>query len=243
MTCEYLVFNGKSSLDFETWISGTGTFDSPERDVENISVPGRSGDLIVDNKRFLNVSVTYPAFIVKDFKANFDALKAFLLAEPGYHRLEDSYHPEHFRLAQFKGAIRPDMRALNRSGSFDLVFDCKPQRYLKSGEKQISLAPGVNDPARIKNPTLYDAMPLLRIYGTGTLDIDGQSITITQADGYTDFDCDLMNAYKDTPAASRNQYVSTSTTESIVLKPGINNFILTASGITSVIVAPRWYTI
>lgn len=246
MIHEYFTFDGKSSFDFNTWISGSGTYSAPERDVQNVSVPGKSGDLIIDNKRFKNIDVTYPAFITKDFERNFDSLKAFLLSQAGYFRLEDTYHPDYFRMAQFKGPIDPTMRTLNRSGEFELIFNCKPQRYLKSGEQTIEIHPGWDVVATIMNRTLYNATPILRIYGTGSVDINGQIITVTAADEYTDFDCELMNAYKDSPAENRNQYVQTSTTNSIVLRPGSNNFRLvgdTLSGITKIIVTPRWFTV
>ena len=50
-------FAGRSSKDFGIYLSGSGVFNAPERDVETISIPGRSGDLILDNGRFKNISV------------------------------------------------------------------------------------------------------------------------------------------------------------------------------------------
>ncbi len=40
-------------------LSGSGTYGAPERDVEAIAIPGRSGDLIFDNGRFTNAEVFY----------------------------------------------------------------------------------------------------------------------------------------------------------------------------------------
>ena len=48
-------FNGRSSSEFGVYISGGGTYNAPERDVEFMAMPGRSGDLLIDNGRFKNI--------------------------------------------------------------------------------------------------------------------------------------------------------------------------------------------
>ena len=52
----YFTFDGKTSTDFGMYISGSGTYNAPERDVTTYNIPGRNGDLIVDNGRFLNTT-------------------------------------------------------------------------------------------------------------------------------------------------------------------------------------------
>ena len=74
---EYLTFAGRSSEDFKAHISGSGTFVSPTRDVESIAVPGRNGDLHIDQGRYENINITYPAFITEDFEKKYSALKEF----------------------------------------------------------------------------------------------------------------------------------------------------------------------
>lgn len=215
---EYLTFNGKSSRDFEVWISGSGTFDAPERDVESVSIPGRNGDLHIDNGRFKNISITYPAFITKDFRHNFDAFKAYMLSHRGYKRLADSYHPEYFRLAEYKGAMAPKMSTLNRAGSFDVTFDCDPRRFLVSGE----LAKSFTKSGQIKNPTLFDALPLIRVYGCGIISVGGIAVRKTGSIGanYVDLDCELQEAYLGT--TSRNDIIQLVDGEFPKLHKGIN---------------------
>ena len=136
-----LIFNGKDLREFGVHVSGEGTFTAPERDVEYVSIPGRDGDLLVDNGRFLNAPASYACGITRDFDENFSRLKAWLLREPGYHRLEDSYHPDEFRLAAFVAAIKPDMDAYNESGRFSLEFVCKPQRFTVVGDTPVRYYP------------------------------------------------------------------------------------------------------
>lgn len=232
---EYLMFNGANSRDFNVWISGSGTFDAPARDVTSESVPGRNGDLHIDNGRFNNVKITYPAFITKDFQHNFSAFKAFLLSQRGYKRLEDSYNPGYYRMASYQDGITPSMTALNRAGKFDISFDCMPQRFLIDGEKvKIFSAAG-----SLKNPTLYDALPLIRAYGTGSLTINGTTIQISAASGYTDIDCDMQEAYKGSTSCNANIILTDGAFP--VLSPGLNSISFT--GLTQLDITPRWWTI
>lgn len=95
----YLTFAGKSSRDFGVFISGAKTFGSGTRDFEQISIPGRNGDLLFDNGRFKNVKVSYEAYIVRDFNTNYNAFNSWLMSQKGYARLEDTYQPDFYRLA------------------------------------------------------------------------------------------------------------------------------------------------
>ena len=89
----------------------------------------------------------------------------------------------------------------------------------------------------IENPTEFESKPLLRVYGTGTLGIGSQSITISQADVYTDIDCEMMDCFKGT--ANKNANVSFSDYNFPTLMPGTNGISLT--GITKVEITPRWW--
>lgn len=135
-----VVFDGVDLVDFGVTLSGVGTFNAPERDVEYVSVPGRNGDIILDNGRYNNISVTYPVNIETHLPGKVRALSEFLMSHKGYFRLEDSYHPDEFRLAQFAGPIDINSTGRhNRYGTTTLTFNCMPQRFLKSGEQEIEL--------------------------------------------------------------------------------------------------------
>ena len=82
---------------------------------------------------------------------------------PGYHRLEDSDDPEVYRLAMFrsKGSLQ---NYYDKATILNVTFECKPQRYLKIGERLISysfdrVANLDNIEAKIENPTLMKSLP------------------------------------------------------------------------------------
>ena len=203
-------------------------------ELERTAIPGRNGDLLLSNRRYGNVSLTYHIGIQRGFADKYGAFMNFLLQEPGYHRLEDSYHPEHYRVAVMDAEVSPKVGAYNVSGSFDLTFSCKPQQYLKSGERrQILTGSGT-----VYNPTLFDARPLLRIYGTGQVIIGDVTVTVTECDEYTDIDCELEDAYKD--SVNKNGCLILSGGEFPVLQPGTTGIIFGA-GVTKIELIPRWW--
>ena len=116
---------------------------------------------------------------MKDLRTNFDASNGRLLSEPGYHRLEDSYHPEYYRLAVFESALDPDVKQRALVGKVDIKFNCKPQLFLKSGEIEQTITNG----GIIYNPTPYTASPVQRFKFPdsekgGSITINGLTISI-----------------------------------------------------------------
>ena len=228
------IYNGRSSSDFNLVLSGEDTWKKPMPDVERMQIPGRNGDLLLSNRRYSNVEVTYHAGIRRDFDTNFTAFMNFLLKEPGYHRLEDSWHGKYYRMAVLDKEISPKMNTLNRSGTFELTFSCMPQQYLKDGERlQVLTGSGT-----VFNPTMYDAKPLLRIYGSGRLTVGDEQVTVTDNDSYIDLDCELEDAFRD--AVNMNQSIELSSGDFPVLPPGSTS-ITFGSGITRVELVPRWW--
>lgn len=238
MARNYFTINGEDSRNYGVYISGQGTFSSPARALNTIQIPGRNGDLVGPERRFENGTLKYPAFIYSSFAANLQSFRALLNSLFGYQKLVDSYHPNEFRMVLFRGPFEPDVNAKNGAGSFDIEFECKPQRYLASGEAVTTLTADDS----ITNPTLFDARPLIRVYGKGTLGIGSETITIASnmPGSYVDIDCEMMDAYFST--ANRNQYISLSGNDFPVLSPGANGITL-GTGITQVEITPRWFTI
>ena len=131
----FFTYGGRRSDEYGVTISGGGTYSAPARDMTEVVIPGKNGHMLLDNGRFENITVTYPGWLARTFEGRFDEFRAAMAASPGYKRLEDTYNPEEFRLAAFRSGIAPDTGPLNRSGRFDITFDCRPERWLKSGEE------------------------------------------------------------------------------------------------------------
>lgn len=172
------LFDGKKSEDFDVYITGSAVYDAPDRDVELIDIPGRNGALVIDRNKFKNITVTYPAGTYAkdqaDFSLKMEALRNFLASRKGYKRLEDEYNLDEFRLGIYKDGLQVDPVLHGKAGQFSLVFDCKPQRYLKSGEASTEFTAD----GEIYNPTFFDAAPLLEVEGRGEIVLNGFPIEI-----------------------------------------------------------------
>ena len=231
--------DGRSSMDFKVWCAGSGAFDSAAPDVSTVKVPGRNGELIYFNNRFNNVKVTYDCFMLKRFNEGFTDLAAYLYSDLSYRRLEDTYHPDYYRMARISGGLSPkNIIWHNDQGTFKVTFDCMPQKFLRSGE----IAKTYTASGNITNPTLFTALPIIRIYGSGTISVGGYSIKATPESGvnYIDVDCEIMEAYSGN--INCNKMIEVSGDDFPRLSPGTNRVTI-PSTVTEVDITPRWWTV
>lgn len=135
----WFTFGGYDSRDFGIYISGSGTFNTPEKEYETAIVPGRNGALLMTMSRIDNVELAYPAYIYSDFSDRIAAMRSAFMGLEGYQRLTDSYHPDEYRLAYFEGDVSVKTTKKLDAGSFTLTFVCKPQRYLVDGEQPVEI--------------------------------------------------------------------------------------------------------
>lgn len=173
-------FDGELSSDYDIYLTGEGVFNAPERAVEMVNIPGRNGAFAMDLGRFENVEITYNAAITGLNESNFSdkiaAARNWLCSKVGYCRLEDDYNPTEYRVALYKSGLEVEHELLT-GGEFELTFDCKPQRWLKSGET----AETVTDGDTIINPTLFNSEPLLEVKGYGGIEFNGYEIDVDNA--------------------------------------------------------------
>lgn len=177
-TFNSLEFDGVNSLGHGIYITGESVYNAPERDVESLEIAGRNGDYLLDKGRWKNIDVTYNAGAFgsdqSEFATKIRQFRNLLASRYGYHRLTDTYNPNEYRLGVFKNAVEVEASSYKRAGEFDLVFNCKPQRYLTSGETELTVTSGQT----INNPTLFDSSPLLAVKGYGTIQFNGYAIEL-----------------------------------------------------------------
>lgn len=175
------IFDGINSHLYGLGITGKDVYNSAERDVEVIQIPGRNGDLIRDKKRFNNIDVTYEAGAYDntqpDFAQKLAELRNALASRVGYKRLEDEYNIEEYRMGYYKGQFETEPTSYQRAGEFDITFSCLPQRFLKSGENEVAITSG----GSIVNPTEFESKPLLMVKGYGYIDLNGQDIGLSNS--------------------------------------------------------------
>lgn len=237
----YFTLGGVSSTTYGVYISGSETFNSPERVLEEVTAPGRHGAYIAMDHRMQNYELKYSAYIGSgSFDTNIGNLRAWLLSNPGYRRLEDTYHPNEYRLAVYTGPLNVKPNPRLTAGQFDINFRVMPQRWLKSGETEVTLTNGQS----ITNPTLFPAKPLLSIFkdfgsSTSTVTIGSTTITIGSSSRLVNIDCETGEVYYN--GTSYNSAVSLNQNDFPTLPPGATT--IGTDKVDWVKVTPRWWTI
>lgn len=233
------VFDGVDSKQYGVFITDVNVFGAPSRDVEAVSVPGRNGDLLIDHGRYNNIDVVYSAVIhdMTNFETIMASFRNELTSRTSYKVLEDDINQNEFRLATFKDGL--EVTTLNkRTGQFDITFNCKPQRFMDSGLEDTTFTAD----GSIDNPTLYASKPLLEVTGTGELTVGNVVLTIAGTSNQILYiDCDLMETYSMNggTVAPQNSLVTLSGYEYPSLAPGETEISFT--GISKVVVTPRWW--
>ena len=235
------IFGDRSTADFHMKAERYPIQRTPYRKGETISVEGRNGDLHIWENAYANYIQPYECYFREPGKPMpllAHEVKAWLMARAGYHRLEDAYDPGHFRLASFAGPMDIE-NILNKYGRCTVEFDCCPQSFLTSGEQAITFeVPGI-----LTNPTAFEALPLITVYGNGEGIVTIGS-TVVQVYRVTEpiiLDCDSQNAYSQpgegAPVNCNNDILAIPFPS---LLPG-DNAISFSGDITKIEIIPRWW--
>lgn len=233
---EHLFFDGVDLADFGALLLIGNVFASAARKYDTVEVPGRNGSLIIAQGGYENVIRTYDVFFHRESAREGSArMRSFLTTRTGYKRIEDTLHPDEFVFGCFRGGLDNTYTENIKYVRYSLSFDCKPQRFLKSGEQTRAFAAdGV-----LVNPEETEALPLVCVLGNGTVTVNGRAVTVTgNADNFTVIDSEIQDAYRH--SENRNGYITLEDGEFPVLKPG-ENLVELGAGIACVEIRPRWW--
>lgn len=171
-----IIFGGVDSSDYGIYISGEAVYNAPQRAVEFVDVPGRNGAIAIDQGRFNNITVTYPSGTFgktqEEFREAVSNFRNAIMSLRGYQKLEDTYHPEEYRMAVYVSGLEVSPANYGHAGEFDITFECKPQRWLACGDYPIP----VNSGQFMDNPTPFESNPILLSSGYGMINFNGFSI-------------------------------------------------------------------
>ena len=233
----YFTFDGVKSSVYGVWINGGGTYNAAARRYKEYTVPGRNGNLTIDEGSFADIEHVYPAFIARSFSSNIETFRNLLMSKVGFCRLTDTYHTDEFYRARYMDGLEADVASGGVAGSFNLTFKRDPRRFLTSGETETTITAAS---ATISNPTNFASLPLIRVTGYGTLTIGSDVITVANTYAYVDIDSEIQDCYHGTDNA--NAQVAFQSGDFPKLKPGTNNIAISGN-ITSIKITPRWYRV
>ena len=124
---DYFVYGGTSSASFNFIITENDNLNSFENDFELIEIPGRNGDLVIDNKRKKNKEINIEAYVdiedLGDAETVAKNIKQWLQGEVKYKTLTFSNDSTEYE-AIVKGAIEivEEMEGLL---NISFKFSCK----------------------------------------------------------------------------------------------------------------------
>lgn len=241
-----LWLDGVSAEDVGIMFLSPLELDAPKPRVKAEPIPGRNGDLHIFDGSFENRGATVEGCLYREdlVKEGFGELNAWLFGSFGYRRLVTDDDPEHFMMARIVNG--GDVAAKARKvAPFKLRFDCKPQRFLLSGETAIVISSG--EEAEFYSPSAFPAKPLIRIYYTvsssassGNIYINGRTIYVStlQVANYPSvtYDAEIENTY----TVSRSWENVVNGAEGLELVSGLNTVSFDGS-ITKIEIIPRWW--
>jgi phage-related protein len=209
-------------------------FSAPIPNIQKEAVLGRNGDVLFESGTYANRTATAECFCLqKNVSKALNAVNTFLFKHNGYRRLEIESDPEHFWLARINNGAAI-LQRMNIIAPFTIQFDCKPQKFLKSGENPVT----ITDSTVIVNETWNTAKPLIAVhgYGEGFFQIGEIPVKVLNNEGVIWLDCENQNAYNDYGNQNNNVYAP----EFPVLKGG-ENHIYIEGGISKIDIYPRWW--
>lgn len=241
-----LIYNGKSLNNLGFAIKTRPIYTVASRNISFQSILGRSGDVIIDNQRYENVEMSYSINSIPHLVtagSNYElahALIDWLSPTDGeYKKLCDDWNQGYFCEAICTN-ISEISNNLFLGLDTTIKFNRKPFWFSQQGQ-YIKTIDQNNKTYHFHNPEIYDSEPLIKIYGSGNIDLilNAKYFHLKNVDEYIVIDSETGNATKD--GVMHNEV--TSFDYPPVFKSGENSvrFIAMAGAtFTKAEIIPRW---
>lgn len=221
----YFIFNEINSKDLSIVVNTLPPLQLAEEQGSVIKVPGRDGYLFQPDGSY--------APVLKEIQITLKELtplpqiKTWLRGEG---KLYLSSEPGVFYKGRVTGQV--DFEKLLIFKTATIKFLCQPFGYLEDGLELITITQG----AVLQNPGTHSSLPIIKIYGTGTitLTVNSSNIILSNVTDYMTVNSELFEAYRD--LVNKNNDMQG---EFPALLPGENAISWTGS-VTKLEIIPNW---
>lgn len=241
-------YDGKDSRDFGIYIVSKNVWDKSERNLTFVSVPGRDGDIIIDNGNYSNFRMTLnlrmfaeklSSIVRDDFGYCLKKAANWLSQKNEYLKYTDSYEPDYYRKACICSGIRINQRTKDIA-DITITMQCKPFKYRFDGDAVMETT---GKTLHIENPEEYTSKPYFKITPTDgatefRLSVNGNVYAFYRADGYVEIDSEEMNVFKG-QVNKNNDFQGDSFP---VFVPG-DNVVIPVYNVAKMEIVPRWRTL
>jgi len=216
--------NQDSYLDYGIVINKLPSLIKAERNVDEIEIQGRDGDVTIDYKTHKPIIFPLECTVLDEDKM--ESIKSWL---DGFGNLIFSWRSDKYYKAKMINKIDIS-ESMDSLGEFPLLFKCQPHAYSLGNETITLQATGT-----IYNSGSAIALPIIKLFGTGslTLTINGATVNLTNVVDYVTIDSNLQESFKD--LVYKNQYM---TGLFPVLEKGNN--IISFTGATKIEITPNF---
>lgn len=251
-----IFFGRNESSDYGIIIEKFPDYYWPEKEYNSTEIKRKNGSILTGTTRYKNVKKSFNIAVYdkEGLQKAASRLTTFLYKYDGYNdyiRLEDSYEPDVYMLGVFNESDSLE-NILNEAGRGEIVFNCKPQKYLLSGNVKIDV---VSNSQTIWNNTGFPALPIIKVMGTGLIKFymrpsrgylgdETSELLTAYLYIYNNFneitiDCEKFTAV-DINGQNMNPYISLQGAGYITFYPGQTG-ILCEGNIEKLSVIPRWW--
>lgn len=224
-----VIINNQNTKTLGFALVGRPSIPSANKRYESTEVEGRDGSLT----RFLGYedlkfSLNFNILFQNDIKQKLREIKG-VLAQASTLSFDDSPN-FYYKIKQAQ--ISETESVIKASGVFNVDFVAEPFEYQKT-----SLTAYTTKPITLTNQTTTTALPVIKIYGTGTvvLSVNGVGVTLTGLTSDITLDSELQEAY----TGLTTNMNSNMNGEFPVLKTGSNSIAWTGT-VTKVEIYPKW---
>lgn len=227
-----IAFNGGRCEEYGIHPVTRPNIPAPQRDIEVLEIPGKSGILTKDNKRYgaIEIPVAFNFYARPDeWCAVFRDAKRWL---SGSGELEFSDDPDCFYKVYYV-TITDSEREMKRIGRFNVNFTCDPFSYLKDGRREYGISDVLYNPYSTSHPAY-------KITGEGVcyLTVNNKSMRANVGQNLT-IDTDRMIAFRED--GTINNIAVSGDYEDLYLKEGDNQISITSG--FSLKVIPNWRSV
>lgn len=232
------IFDNKSSEDFNLIIKSSNHSSVPFVSYEEIEIPGRDGEVIINNNCYKNRKINVVVYIdnmnsnetIHEYARR---IKKWLQSDMKYKKLifddDSDFYLEAICINQLDFE-----KIIENFSEMQLTFLCKPyKKYIN--ENKITL---------ISSRKIYNSYmkskPKIKVIGSGniTLNINNQQVILKGIESEIEIDSEIMNAYKvvDGKMILQNNKMYS---DFPILEEGQNSISWTGN-VTKVEIIPRW---
>lgn len=228
----YIFYNNQNSNDLDLIIEKTPEI--PPSKIKYDTIPIDGGETLTKVKGFEDITFTidFAYFATKEeYLMKKTRIDSWLLNSKGDYLIYSLDEFVYYKVKQISISNTTTTSAILRH--FSVTFICQGLKYMANGLEPIEV---LTSNMTLNNFGSYESKPLLKIYGTGNINISigDKSFTINNVNSYVSVDSEIKECYKDSTNKGKDMVGD------YPIFPIGQNTISWSGTVTKIELTPRW---